>query len=82
MSFETVVELSRGIESIEGKLGGKPCIKDTRIAVYIILEWLEEGYSIDNIVTEFEGVSENDVLNVISYARKVITEEIPLGPPS
>jgi uncharacterized protein (DUF433 family) len=39
-----------GIVSDPVILGGKPCIKDARISVEMILEWVASGASRDNIV--------------------------------
>jgi uncharacterized protein (DUF433 family) len=44
-------------------LGGKPCIRGTRISVQLILEWMSVGTTIEDIVAKyphltFEGVQE------------------------
>lgn len=44
-------------------LGGKPCIRGTRISVQLILEWMSVGTTIEDILTKyphltFEGVQE------------------------
>ena len=38
-------------------LGGKPRVRDTRIAVAILLEWLAAGMTIDEIVKEHPSLS-------------------------
>jgi uncharacterized protein (DUF433 family) len=38
-------------------LGGKPRVRDTRIAVAMLLEWLAAGMAIDEIVKEYPSLS-------------------------
>ncbi|MHA2250314.1 MAG: DUF433 domain-containing protein [Candidatus Kariarchaeaceae archaeon] len=73
-----MVEVAPGIEVNPKRLNGKPCIKGTRIPVSIILANLEY-MTIDEIVEEFDGISKDDVRAVIRYARRVISEELPVG---
>jgi uncharacterized protein (DUF433 family) len=47
---------------------GKPCIRDTRISVYDVLNWLANGMSINEILTDFAEVNEEDILACLSYA--------------
>ncbi len=49
-------------------LGGKPCIKGTRISVQIILEWIASGASIERIVQKYPHLSEKAVQEAIIYA--------------
>jgi uncharacterized protein (DUF433 family) len=46
------------IESTPDVLHGKPRIKGTRIPVSLILGYLAEGYGAEQIITEFEDLSE------------------------
>ncbi len=65
------------------KLGGKPVIKGTRIPVYLILEMLANGMSIEDILKEYPELSEEDVKGAIRYASKILSKEesyeIPVG---
>ncbi len=49
-------------------LGGKPIIKNTRIAVYIILDMLSSGYNSDDIVKEYPHLSKQDITACLKYA--------------
>ena len=42
-------------------LGGKPRIRDTRIAVTLLLEWLAVGMTIEEIVKEYQGSGSRNV---------------------
>lgn len=47
---------------------GKPCIRETRISVYDILNWLANGMSIKEILSDFTELNEEDILACLSYA--------------
>jgi uncharacterized protein (DUF433 family) len=53
--------------------GGKPCIKGTRIAVYMILELLENGVSFEEIIRDYyPHVTKEDIRACLEYARAVV----------
>jgi uncharacterized protein (DUF433 family) len=57
-------------------LGGKPCIKGTRIAVYTVLELVEAGISFNDIRTRYyPQLSEEDIKACITYAREIVQNE-------
>ena len=49
-------------------LGGKPIIKGTRISVQLILEWLANGSSVDQIIQEFPHLKPEAVREAILFA--------------
>ena len=70
-----------GISVNPDVLAGKPVIKGTRIPVYLILQLLENGKSIQEIVSDYPSLSVQDVRNAIRYAELVLKrEEILLRP--
>ena len=42
-------------------LGGKPRVRDTRIAVALLLEWLASGMTISEIVKEYPSLTEEAI---------------------
>ena len=54
---------------------GKPRIKGTRIMISLILEWLEEGKTFEEIIEAYPNLSNEDISAAIRYARKTIEEE-------
>ncbi|WP_287582847.1 DUF433 domain-containing protein [Candidatus Borrarchaeum sp.] len=54
---------------------GKPCIRGTRIPVYIILEMLEHGLTIPEILEEYPHIKEDDVKACIAFARQFVEGE-------
>jgi len=59
------------IESNPDILGGKPVIKGTRIPVELILEMVQSGYSVDEIVSEYPHLSRDDLIEVLRFAKRV-----------
>ena len=51
-----------------GKRGGKPCIRGMRITVGDILGWLASGMTIQEILTDFDELVEEDIYATLSYA--------------
>lgn len=51
-----------------GKRGGKPCIRGMRITVSDILGWLASGMSIQEILKDFDELTETDIYAALSYA--------------
>lgn len=55
---------------------GKPCIKGTRIPIYLILELLESGYTPERIIDEcYPQLTKKDIQAVIHYAAELIKNE-------
>ena len=52
-------------------LGGKPVIKGTRIPVDLVLELVELGYSVDQIVEEYPQLSKDVIAEVLKLAKRV-----------
>lgn len=56
-------------------LGGKPVIRGTRIAVYLILDLLSEGYSFEDILRLYSHLTPEDIKACIRYAAKLCRAE-------
>lgn len=55
---------------------GKPCIKGTRIPVYMLLELLEAGYTIERILTDcYPQLTREDIQAAVHYAVGIIKNE-------
>lgn len=64
------------IESTPDVLRGKPRVKDTRISVSLVLGYLAEGYSVENIITEFPDLNEEQIAACLDYARELAAFEV------
>ncbi|KAB1063224.1 DUF433 domain-containing protein [Salibacter halophilus] len=47
---------------------GRPCIKNTRIAVYDVLNWLAEGMTHSEILEDFPELKDEDIFACLAYA--------------
>ena len=47
---------------------GKPVIKNTRITVYDVLQWLASGMSYEQIIDDFPQLNETQILACLAYA--------------
>ena len=53
-------------------MGGKPCIKGTRITVGMILMQISEGISIYELLDEYPVLTEEDITEALRYAAWVV----------
>ncbi len=61
---------------------GKPCIKGTRIWVSLLLDFLSNGMTIEEIIAEYTQLTEKDICAAIAYGAEMAREryvEIPIG---
>lgn len=60
---------------------GQPCIRDTRIPVYAILELVEAGIPFTEIVEKYyPDITIKDVKACVEYAKNLVkAEEIHIG---
>jgi uncharacterized protein (DUF433 family) len=56
-------------------LVGKPIIKGTRIAVEFIIGLLANGWSHEDILKNYPGLTAEDILACLSYASSVLQAE-------
>ncbi|MEI9476787.1 MAG: DUF433 domain-containing protein [Deltaproteobacteria bacterium] len=67
-------EIARGIV-VDAKVRfGKPVIKGTRVPVDLVVGKLAGGMTIEVVMKEYE-LKREDVLNALSYAAKLTSEE-------
>ena len=55
--------------------GGKPIVRGRRLAVEHVLQMLEAGDSIDDILHGYPWLQREDVLACIAYARRLVEHE-------
>lgn len=70
------MELADHIASDPGILGGKPCVKGTRMRVRDVLELLGAGSTIDEIVEDYPYVKRDDVLACLRYAAEQVDHPV------
>jgi len=57
-------------------LGGKPCIRGTRISVEMILEWIASGASRADILRSYPHLAADDVDEALRYAVQSVNHEV------
>lgn len=55
-------------------LAGKPVIRGTRLAVEFVLELLASGQSENDILSNYPGLTRDDILACLSYASYLAHE--------
>ena len=60
---------------------GKPCIRGHRIWVSLVLDLLASGWTVDQLLDEYPGIENADVLACIAYGAEMSREryvDVPL----
>jgi uncharacterized protein (DUF433 family) len=63
-------------------LTGKPTIKGTRIAVEFVVDLMARGWSVDDILREYDHLSADDVQACLAYASDILQSERVYPTPS
>ena len=58
-----------GIQSTSGVCGGDPCIRETRIPVWLLQQYRELGSSEEEILRSYPSLSAQDLVNAWAYVR-------------
>ncbi len=73
--MSTDVELLNRITTRPGVLGGKPIIRDMRIAVEHVFAWLAAGDSVQTILDEYPVLEPEDIQACFLFAYRSMAEE-------
>ena len=76
--FFTIMEIrwKNYIESNPQVLKGKPCLRNTRIPVSLILGYLASGSSTEQIIAEFPDLEPIHITACLDYARELAESEV------
>jgi uncharacterized protein (DUF433 family) len=63
---------------------GRPCVRGTRIWVSLLLDFLDSGTTMDQILEEYPQLTRDDILAVVAYGaersrRRFVQETFSLG---
>lgn len=56
-------------------LAGRPVISGTRISVELILDRLSSGWSMVELIENYPGITQEDILAVLAFAADVIRKK-------
>lgn len=54
---------------------GKPTVKGTRISVELILGWMANGWSVEDVLASYPHISRDDVLAALAFAAEMLRED-------
>ena len=63
------------IASDPAVLAGKPVIKGTRISVELILGWLANGWTYEQILASYPHITREDILAALAFAAEMMRDE-------
>jgi uncharacterized protein (DUF433 family) len=64
-----------------GRMGGLPCIRDTRVTATAVLGQLAAGRTVDEVLADYPYLERADVLAVLEFAAAAVQErELPISP--
>jgi uncharacterized protein (DUF433 family) len=69
MNWEERIEVNPRV------LVGKPVIKGTRIAVEFVVDLLARGWTTDQILSEYDHLTTQDIQACLAYASEVLKSE-------
>jgi uncharacterized protein (DUF433 family) len=55
---------------------GKPCVKGTRIMVWLVVQYLANGDSAEDILAAYPSLSREDVQACLAYAAEMTRERV------
>jgi uncharacterized protein (DUF433 family) len=56
-------------------LAGKPVIRGTRLSVEFVIGLMADGWSEANILENYPGITHEDILGCLAYARDTLSSE-------
>jgi uncharacterized protein (DUF433 family) len=72
----TPIKANLPVWSDPERLGGRLCFKGTRVPVDALFENLEAGLNLEEYLNEFEGVTREQAVAVLEYARHSVDEPL------
>lgn len=76
MDVDIKMDSGGRIVSNPGVCHGNPVIRGTRIMVWLILEYLANGDSIDDVLAAYPTLTREDVSACLTYASRAARERV------
>ena len=70
-----MVDWKEHVTSDPDILVGKPVIKGTRISVELILGWLANGWSFEQVLESYPHITRDDILAALAFAAEMMRED-------
>jgi uncharacterized protein (DUF433 family) len=55
---------------------GQPCVKGTRIMVWLVVQYLANGDSVEDILAAYPSVTQEDIQACLAYAAEMTRERV------
>jgi len=55
---------------------GQPCVKGTRIMVWLVLDYLANGDSVEDILAAYPALTRDDIRACLAYAAETARERV------
>jgi len=68
--LETTMDFKERITFEPNKKGGKPCVRNLRITVYDVLQYLASGMSHEEILADFPDLAPEDIRACLAFAAE------------
>ncbi|HEY3832403.1 MAG TPA: DUF433 domain-containing protein [Acidimicrobiia bacterium] len=66
-----------------GRMGGLPCIRDTRVTVSAVLGQLAAARTVDDVLADYPYLEADDIYAALEYGSAAVSErELPLTRPA
>jgi uncharacterized protein (DUF433 family) len=75
-TFEEASRAVPGITSRPGVLGGSPCVRGTRIPVYMILDAIDHYGTVDGALKSYPKLTKEQVRDAIRFAKSVMERPV------
>jgi uncharacterized protein (DUF433 family) len=72
------MKLPARIEAKADVMMGKPCVKGTRIPVYLLLQKMAGGENAEDLLVAYPQLTEEDLRACLEYAAALATDEVIL----
>ena len=72
------MKLPARIEAKADVMMGKPCVKGTRIPVYLLLQKMAGGENAEDLLAAYPQLTEEDLRACLEYAAALATDEVIL----
>ncbi len=63
------IKLHKTITIEAGKRSDKPCIRGLRITTYDIMDWLNAGMTVEQIISDFPELNKRDIQSCIEFMK-------------
>jgi uncharacterized protein (DUF433 family) len=73
------MDLPQNIEVRPDVMMGKPCLRGTRIPVYLILEKLGAGETAEEILAAYPQLTKDHITAALQYAASLASNEVILA---